>query len=251
MKAMVSAQILANNGVAMDDEALKKEQARIDKETGLPEFLARIKAVFKGDMAAYRKVYVLPVYAGRMIYFDFFLHNKAIHAESERAAQDFINKVKSDPKSFDKLMKELNLKSSFFTISAYDGFDYEMPGDKDPRRAGPKGMKIITPEKNAALKARFEADQKRQQSDEAVRWINEVIKPLKPGDVYNKVIDRSESWQVVRYIGPVKGEKDKYKLEGIHFPKADYGKWTEEQMKKVEIWQKNPPKPTTTPTSKS
>ncbi|HEX4925658.1 MAG TPA: hypothetical protein VFV50_16300 [Bdellovibrionales bacterium] len=71
-KSYVNAQILENNGRVMNEEALQAESDRIDKNTKDPISLAEVKDIFGSDTAAYRRVFVLPTLADRLISFELF-----------------------------------------------------------------------------------------------------------------------------------------------------------------------------------
>ena len=85
IRAYRTAEILANNGHAITPEVIENEVKRIDTQTRDPAGLAKIKAIFGEDQAAYRKIFVVPVYAERMIYFSFFLYHPEIQAPSGNA----------------------------------------------------------------------------------------------------------------------------------------------------------------------
>lgn len=104
--AELYARILEKYGMGVTDVALLKEQQRIEQNTKLPENLRRIKAAFQGDDGAFRRVYVLPVYVERVIYFDLFRNSETIHRESLDKAQRFLKRVKNHASRFEMLAKK-------------------------------------------------------------------------------------------------------------------------------------------------
>ncbi len=208
-RAYTYAQILKNNGHPVTDEALKAEDARINRNTLMPEMLNRIKGIFGGDSEAYYRVYILPTLTERIIYYDFFLRDPKIQGESKRLAEKFIAAAKASPAEFASLAAKDKLATSNFTISLAEGLKWELRQEQ------------AQPSKPA------------RESEEGRRWIEDVIKPLPPGEVYGKVVDQQERWMAVRYLGPEAGKADTYRLEAAFIPKADFGTWLEREEKKI------------------
>jgi hypothetical protein len=72
VNSYTNAQILENNGYRIDEKLLEAEEERIDKNTKDPISLKEIKAIFGSDVASYRRVYILPTLADRLVYSDLF-----------------------------------------------------------------------------------------------------------------------------------------------------------------------------------
>lgn len=226
--AFTFAEILKNNGHPITPETLKKESDRIDKTTLMPEALAKIKSIFGGDDKIYLKVYILPVYAGRVIYYEFFLHDKKVQAEPLAAAESFLQLALKSPQAFvDKKNKKIQ-----FTVSRARGIEWKEekvgrlkkapPSEPPPTSAAPK-----------EIQDKLKQDQQTQESAEGKRWIEEIISKLKAGGVHSQVIDQQTDYWVVRLVKVSVKDKDSFEMEAALFPKADYSKWLEAEKAKI------------------
>jgi hypothetical protein len=215
-----NAQVLKNNDQKLDDEILKKEEERINQNTRAPETLERIKQIFGDDVESYRKVFILPTYADRVIYFEYFMNNPEIHAPSLKAAQEFLAEANQNPSQFKTLAEKKAKRFTRFEISLHRGMVWEKT---ETDRPGPKGPKKIAP-----LPAEV--------SPEGKKWIDEVIRQLKPGQVHGQVIDKTEYWLVAKYVGLKSGRLEPtHQFEAAILPKQDFGKWFEAEKAKIKF----------------
>lgn len=244
--AYTLAQILINNGHPIDDSVLQKEEERVDRTTLMPEKLQAIKNIFGDRKDDYRKVFILPVYAERVIYYEFFLNNETVQAESLRQANQFLGETLSDPASWQKRIQEEGLLAGKANVSLSAGFEFireEGPHARERGGANPDGGNlggggIIDQSPKSAdqmrIQKKFEEEQSAGASEEGKKWIEELIKPTKPGHVINKVINRGESgWMITKYIGPDARSKNAYNLEYVIFKKRDYAEWLESETQKI------------------
>lgn len=195
IKVFIYAEILSSYGQSINEEALFQEAKRIDKETQLPEFLLKIKAVFNDDHESYLRVYVLPVLVERMIYYDFFINNLNVHKESYNDAKQFLKLALGRTKAFQKLGQKQGLEFTRFVVS--------------------------------------------EETDQAKRWIKDVVSKLKPGKVFPEVVNAEEHWKVIRYIGKDPSKADQYLLEAVIFRKIPFDEWVKKEKLKVKVVQRN------------
>ena len=94
-------------GHEVTDEVLKAEAKRIDENTKNLKLLNAVKNVFAifESQSAYLKIYVLPVYVERVLYFDFFLKSAEIHERPTFAAKEFLKSALKTPHEFEKFAK--------------------------------------------------------------------------------------------------------------------------------------------------
>ena len=229
VQSLTFAEILKNNGQSITDETLKKEADRIDKTTLMPEALGRIKKIFDGDQTSYYKDYILPVYSERVIYFEFFLHDKKVQAESLEKVESFLRSVLSSHQASQVYRGHEVIR---FTVSLARGIEWEE--DKKSRRHSTPSS-TATAETPKEIQDKFDQNQKAQVSEEGKRWISEIILKLKPGETHSKVIDQQSQWWVVRYMRKKPKFHDTYEMEAAVFPKADYEKWLKAEKDRVVI----------------
>lgn len=235
-KAFTYAQILKNNGLVITEETLLTEEKRIDEKTLMPEKLQAIKAVFQGNMKAYRKVFVLPTYVERTIYFDFFLKSPELQAKEKKNAEEFLAEVLKNPKQMDPLVKRYQGVMAHFGVSEADGLRFFENKGASPKSAPEK------PQNNMPDFVVRKLGQAREslKSSEGKKWIDEVIAPLKRGEFYSRLVDMGEHWAVVQLNQiPANKKLGEYRLTAVLFPKANYEDWLNAETQKV---------PTTFPT---
>lgn len=231
--AFTTAQILKNNGQEITNEILNKENTRIDKQSLRPEMLATIKSIFEGDEKGYLRIFVLPVYAERTIYYDFFQHSEVIQAASKNVAEQFLRRVIASPSQFHNLAHRASLQPRPLTVSAKFGLEWESP-EKKLGRSVPKIVDASgTP---ADIQQKFNSNVPTSaMSEEGQRWIKDVVSTTSPRHVFEKVIDHGEQWMVAFYLGKHKSQKGAHVFDIIMFAKADFGKWSAEQTRLVKV----------------
>ncbi len=230
IKAFTAAQVLQNQGWPITPEVLEKEAKRIDDRTLDPNRLSQIKALFGKDRKSYLKVFILPTYAERVIYYEFFAFNPGIHQASKSAAREFIVEVKKKPAEFAELAKKKGRKVVGFTVTRAEGLKPDLPGLPTAGQGA-----VPPPSSNVPvdLKAKMDKNASKQESADGKRWIEEVVSVLKPGEVFGKVMEFQESWMVSRYLKAT-GE-DSHRFEGVLFPKLIFDEWYKREKEKVKV----------------
>lgn len=220
----ISAEILRLNGHPIDETTLAKESARIDKDTQAPETLAKIKAVFGGDKKAYERVFVLPTYADRTIYFGFFLGNDRIQARPMRDLQEILAGAKANPKRLEELAKEHGKSVVKLEYSEKDGINTR------GHKYKPTPMEMHTePEQVRAAVAQAKAQ---ALGAEAQYFRAQKAFGAAPGKVLAEPLARAEYWLVLRVAGKSGG---KLLLDGVVIEKENFGSWMEGQKTRVKV----------------
>jgi hypothetical protein len=233
------AQILKNFKQAITKDQIRKEKERIDKSTLMPENLAKIKSACGGDGSAYENAYVLPALVDRVIYYEFFLKNPEIHRELFEKAQAWRDAAIENPANFETLAKKESHPVSLFTVSLDRGLVWAPPpGIREPRQE-PAIIDRSGRGAPAAIQRNLDQRQEEQISAEGKKWIEDVIKPLQPGQVSSRIIDQGEVLMVVRYLKPVVSGRNKFSMQAAIFPKRNYGEWLEGQKKLVPVSSKS------------
>lgn len=222
-EAALNAAVLMQNGHNITRETLLKEAARIDQTTLAPEKLQGVKNIFGDDYESYLKVYVMPVYANRVIYFDFFLRDQNVQKESLAKANLFLQNALSQGGDLKNVAEKNGLRSILAHFSLSDG----LQKFEDERSDGPESQSSGAP---AVVQQAMQKNEKLSLSDNS-RWVDQIFKKLKPGQVFNQVIDVHEGWQVVKLIKQV--SQDKYLIEVVDLPKEDFNSWFEREKLKL------------------
>lgn len=232
IKHFTYAQVLADQGWKVTDEILQKESDRIDAHTLLPEKLAELKGIFGFDKESYLRLFVLPTYVERVIFYEFFAMNPGVHSTSKRAPRELLNDVLRRPADFEALAKRMGHEVGHFTVSEKDGIKTEMQEVPDllAKRALAAGPSTTVP---TDITEHLKKGTNDDAAGENSRWVKEVAGTLKPGEVFPKIMEFQERWLIVRYLGPARPEV--YRFEGVTFPKANFDEWFERQKKKVKV----------------
>jgi hypothetical protein len=232
--------ILKNHGISIQEAQIEQEEARINASTKNPEQLEKIKQIFGKDVEAYRKDFVLPALVDHMIYYDFFLTNEKVQAESLKAATDFISAAQAKNADFRTLAKERNLEVHKLTVSLRNGLLWEEKRDsREPLSSGKKSsVPLKEKQEHQEILDRINADfAKKKKSGEfnadAKQWYQMVIEPLKVGEVASAPISRDETWFVAKYVKKISDEN--FELEVVGIPKLDFTHWYEKEKAKIQI----------------
>lgn len=215
IKSFTFAQILENNDHPISPDVLTKEAKRISDTTLKPEMLQSIKDVFGADQEGYLKNFVLPTYAERVLYYEFFLHSPKVQEPSHQVAAEYLKETLAKPDRFGRTPPEMPAKNKF-VVSLTNG--------------------IVWDQEKSAAATMQEVAKNQHRSQEALKWKAEVVDTLKSGQVFPKVMDLGDTWLVVRYLGPQKkdGVED-YQFEGVLFPKANFDEWLKQEKEKVKV----------------
>lgn len=230
-KAFTYAEILNLNGHLLTEEILTSEELRIQQSSRDLITLKKIKDIFKDDVASYQKVFILPTYVERVIYYDFFLKSAQIHEDSRKVALEFYNQTKLDPKHFSVVASKLGLKVNNLSLSRANGFQW-----LNKKTANVENKLIDISQSSLKLlqmRVQLEEEAKNADDREIERWISEIAIITKPGQLVNKIIDHGDVWMIARYIG-VFGQTGKHKFEIVKFPKKEYSLWLTEQSDKIK-----------------
>lgn len=234
-KAHLYRSILSRHGQAVTDDILRAEAKRIESSTLFPEKLAAIKNVFAGDELQYLRVYVMPVYVERVIYYDFFLKNESVQAEARKPVEEFLAATSKDPTNFEVLARGKELRVRNFKVSLNGGLEWEAltpsadPVGESSKRNHPQGSGAVIPK---AVQDKLAGS---VPSEEGKRWIEELLRPLVPGAIIPKVIDMGESWLVVKYLGKDPSQKNTYLCQAVGFRKRDFSQWVEDEKKSISV----------------
>jgi len=191
LKAYHYAAILKKIGYPVTPAQIKAEKERIDQKTLMPDRLAAIKGLFKGDEASYLRVFVLPTLVERVLYYDIFLKDEKIQHLAFQSARDLIQELQSPKSSWKKSLSQRGLAS----VSLRVGGDELSKTDPTPS-AGPTITEIIS--KSA---------------------------PMKVGEVFPAPIDAGERLLVVIFRGKSKVKSGGDLVDVVVFPKLNFSEW--------------------------
>ncbi len=233
IKSFTFAQILENNGHAISQDVLVREAKRINDTTLKPDMLQAIKDIFGADQESYMRDFVLPTYAERVLYYEFFLNSPKAQESSHQVAAQYLEDALARPDAFDKAPLKEGQGKNTFIVSMQEGLVWKHE-DLAPQLAGVKAQAQAQQKNEVDAKLAEKANQ--QRSQEALKWKAEVVDALKPGQVFPKVMDLGESWLVARYLGPKKNKNaEDYQFEGVVFPKVNFDAWLTQEKEKVKV----------------
>lgn len=229
-------QVLKSYGVEITPEKIKKEKELINATTLTPDKLAQIKTSCGGeDSKAYEMGYVIPNLADRIIYYDFYLKTESLHQESYSKAELWRLKVSDLGSQFETLAKQENIPVSFFKVSLKKGLELHRAFQKKGPQTIKETLLSDAPPVPVHVDPKLKKEQEEKNSQEGQKWIDEILSPLKAGEVSKKVIDQGEMWLVVRYLKPTPWQKDSYEIQAAIFPKRPFPEWLEVEKQKIKL----------------
>jgi len=218
IEAFTLASILELNGVEISDAVLEGENERIKKNSKMPDALVNLMRIFGPNHEAWLHDFVLPTFAQRVIYFDFFLHHPAIHAESRAVAETLLKK---------------SLKLGFSPAARSAGLSphpiraVKNPDGKWTIVAGDSEKNSLRDFPDAARKLH---DDWLHQADESEN--QEIVSWLKGRP---ELVDGGEFWLLVEREKKTKSPADQASFISVSVPKVSYAAWLQERKKQVSI----------------
>ncbi len=224
-QSFLNAEILANNGMTVTREVLEKEADRIEKTTLMPDKLKEIKAIFGRSTDKYLHVYVLPTYADRVIYFEFFPSNHGIHAPRFNDANQYLQAaMKGKAPAVSSEVKKVK-----FRLTPELGLDFIPVATVK----GPRAPDARNAPSEASAKGMPESVQKKLQDAGQTRsvyqqWQEKIIPETQVSKYIPEVIDMGDHFLVAK-------RTKENEFEGFLFPKENYEKWHEAEARKIKV----------------
>jgi hypothetical protein len=231
--AFTYAQILKNNGHEITEALLRAEEMRINQNTKAPEVLQKIRDLFKGDEEAYKKVFILPTYAERTIFYDFFNKSPKAHEQSLKNVQQVFQQLQTAQSSFPDVAQRLRLTYKTFTLSKEKGMEWEQ--DKQVGKDQPAALVDLTTQAPAEIQQHIAEHAESRSLESARYWIDNIIGHMKAGEVAQAPVDFEQAWLVVQYVKLI--GKDKFLMGAIFIPKDNYENWLENERSKIGVQQ--------------
>lgn len=204
IKGYLSIEILKALGRTIDQSMLDAESKRIDENTKAPETLNKIKNIYGPDQKAYIRTFVRVTYAERTLYGEVFLKSKEIHQKQFQQAQALLGEAIRAAGSFKKIAERSGALWTKLLLSKE------------------KGLRPFVEENRIQVSQGFiSADD-----------LMELVSALRPGTVCPRIIERPETYLVIRLLGK-KG--DNFVVETATVPKRSFDEWFWEQASKIPV----------------
>lgn len=214
-------QVLKNYGQEVTEAIVKQEKEHIDKTSITPDKLAQIKEACKGaDSKGYVNGFVIPHYAERTIYHDFFLHSSQIHQDPLVKATKFKEAIQYSPQQFASTALKEKIPLAEFKVSLARGIE----PNKVKKIEGYYSKEMMNPPLLPG-----------DSSQEGNKWIEQIISPLSPGEVYPQLVDQGDVFVVVKYLRSIAPRDKLYEVQAAVFPKLSYNEWIEPEKQKVKL----------------
>lgn len=229
VSAYEKAQILKNFGKEISQTDIQAEKKRIDASSLMPDKLSQIKKACGGDGKTYERAFIVPTIAERRLYFEFFLQDPSLHPEAHEKALSIKKEAMENPKGFKLVAEKHKLRVVPLEVSLTEGVRPVQPERKNPASGLRKGL-FGSPQQG--LSNKVEKAVAADKNQEAQKWINEIVTSLKPGQVFNKVINKDHYFLIVRLVGPTPNKSDSYLFDSIGVPKPNFDDWLSAQKSK-------------------
>jgi hypothetical protein len=198
--------------VVISEEMLAEEAARVEATSRDPEMLARIRAVFGDDEAAYRRLVLVPLLVNQLLYARFSLGHD-IQAEPLARAQELLTAAVADPASLPVLADEFGgvyrqLEVGGGRIQHGDNEDEALPPE-----LGQYGV---------------------EWPDYDREFVEQVVAGLEAGELHPKVVEDRYSFMVVRLLSEENGGQEAL-LGSVAIAKLAFDPWFQMQSQRVEL----------------
>jgi hypothetical protein len=210
-------------GVVVSEQMLGDEAARVEATSRDPETLARIRAVFGEDEAAYRRLVLQPILVNQLLHARFSLGHD-IQDEPLARAQEMLAAALTDPASLPALAEQFGGEYQQLEIvggrihHADDPFDDAPFGYAQDRQG----------EEVPPALAQYDVEW----PDYDREFVEQVVAGLAVGELHSKVVEDRHSFMVVRLLGR---EGDDASLESVVIPKLAFEAWFQAQSQRVPL----------------
>lgn len=228
VQGYLAAELMKQQGVALDRATWLAEEERIDKQTRDPATLEKIKFVYAQDHESYLYVGILPDFAQSRI-FKLFRSSSSFAEEARVQASAFLDEAERQPVQFAALAAKRGLAVRRLRVDAKTGMRPEKAeAEHEPamRDASPKSQQEM------ALRAEFEA-RAGERDLEAARSLLARLEALTDGQVYGNTLEAPESFEAVRLVR--RAGEGAAVVEMVSFVKPDFGRWFWAEAAKIPI----------------
>lgn len=220
-------QVALDMGFGQLRERVIAEEKRIDSTTLDPQGLARMKRIFDNDAEAYRRLYIVPILAPKIVT-ELAQRDRQLQAKSRAKIEAFLKDAEAAPRRFTELAKRHGLVRRALRVSEANGVRFDeapLPDD---------GRGLANEDVSPVLTERWREGQAKMEKAEAQKWVREIAVTLKPGSVSAKLMDKGDRWVAIKLLGTDKKSGDLL-FECAEVTKDAVEPWIEEQTKKVKI----------------
>lgn len=170
-----------------------------DSTSQAPQLLAKVKAVFGGDRAAYLLLYMAPKVVEQKLR-GYFVHNRDLHRDQIRSIEAAMAEARVTSAPLERLAARHKLEYTTSTLS-------------EEETSGPQGLPV---------RLEFRMDP-----------MLDLVRALNPGEMYGNIIENDEEFRIVRLVSHE--ATTTHSLESLVARKRPYDEWYLEQAAKVRI----------------
>jgi len=200
--AYTLAAVLENNGHIISEQKLKEESLRIDASSRDTETLNRIKDVFRNDnrvldVPTYRRVFILPVYAERIL--PSFFQSLPLHEKTREKAESLFVVARARPQNFRSLVKEKGILFGEWCVSYEDGLIFtDESAISKKKKVVPSSVVDHSKIRKKDLRDSVQGQMASDQDALVKKWFDEIITPTSPGSIVPHIVDYYSSWLILR-----------------------------------------------------
>jgi len=197
-------------GVVVTGEMLAEEAARVEATSRDPETLARVRAVFGDDEAAYRRLVLHPILVNQLLRARFSLGHD-VQAEPLARAQEVLATALAGSSSLPALAEEFG--GEYRQLEVIGGRIHD----------GDAGGEVLPPEL-----AQYDVEW----PDYDREFVEQVVAGLAAGELHPRVVEDRYSFMVVRLLGR---EGEDALLESVVVAKLAFDPWFQAQSQGVPL----------------
>jgi hypothetical protein len=211
VREALMAEVARHHGVVVTEAMLTDEAARVQEQSRDPRTLARIRAVFGGNQAAYRRLVLEPTLVNQMLHARFSLDH-SIQATPLARAKHVLGAVRSNLMSIPEAATAFD--GEHREVEVIDGrIRHDNGEDLSDIPAVRKGHALDLPNADTAL-------------------VDRVVRPLDPGQLHPKVIEDRWAFMVVQLVSRTGNDA---RLEMVVIPKLQFDPWFRGRSRSVPL----------------
>ncbi len=199
MREAIAGEVAKTLGVDATTTECEALAAYADSTSQAPELLARVKAVFGADHAAYLRLYIAPKVVEQKLR-GHFVHSRQLHATQIGAIEAAFAEARTTSASLATLAPRHGLQYTTFTLSEAE----------TPQPEGPAGQLAFR--KDPML---------------------DLVRPLGAGELFHNIVENDDEFQIVRLLAH-EGTTT-HTAESLVALKRPFDEWFHEQSTRVPI----------------
>lgn len=204
------AEIIKNKKNQRLKKSIEEESRRLESITALKPKIDELKKLFGKDMAAFKRIFILPLVVDRLAFDEIYMQDEQFQQARKQRAEKFLSEVRSNPVSLESTSKKYGYMYKRGRINPAIGV---INWETDPQISNP-----TLPSDQNTLN----------------RWKKQVLNSTANGHVASTLIDQGTIWIALRPVTTGKAS-DVAKIEAVIINKEPFSEWVRSNSSNIKI----------------